>query len=225
MVSVTGICGTLVTLCATTINNVPTEEVVAQISYENVDYNEQIVEMMGEGSILYSSRDLLSPEEIQKVQEYIEYQEEQERLAELERQRIEEEQRKAMEYPYKNYRQTYYSVQEGERSLGAGYTINSPEIKVIDNVMNFYDEEYGYLPIIAINIDEVLASGLNGRGTPNTYGSVVEIKYPDDSIQQAIILDACGACSWDSRIDLWVWSNDISMDVSGVEFKYLRNGW
>lgn len=221
MVSVTGICGTLVTLCATTINNVPTEEVVAQISYENVDYNEQIVEMVGGGLDLYSSRDLLSPEEIQKIQEYIEYQEEQERLAELERQRIEEEQRKAMEYPYKNYRQTYYSVQEGERSLGAGYTINSPEVKVIDNIMHFNDEEYGYLPIYAIDINEVVNGEQNDKGVWNLYGSIIELKQGDNT-WKGIILDACGACSRDNRVDLWVKSNDVELDIRGIDWKYIR---
>ena len=51
-------------------------------------------------------------------------------------------------------------------------------------------------PIIAVNIDEVLAVGLNERGIPNYYGTILEITYPEGETQKAIVLDACGACSW-----------------------------
>lgn len=228
MVSVTGICGTLITLCAT-LNNVPTEEVVAQISYETVDSKEQMVELLeDEVSDLYAPRDLLSSEVLDVFQNYLEYQQEleQQRIAE-EQARIEKERQRALEqqYTHKDYRQTYYSVQEGERNLGAGYNVNSSEIEVINNIMNFYDNEYGYLPIVAININEVLDSGLNAQGTPNLYGSVIEIKYPNEDTQKAIVLDACGACSRASKIDLWVYNNAPSLDISGIEFKYVRKGW
>lgn len=238
MTNFTTLCGTLATLCAT-LNNVPTEEVVAQLSYETVDSKEHLVELVSEGMNPYATRDLISDEMHEFFSGYLEYQKEQERLAELERQRIAEEQarleeqrrqeelarKRAMEYSHKNYRQTYYSVQEGETNLGAGYNMYSSQVRVIDNVMNFYDQEYGYLPIVAININEVLASGLNHRGTPNLYGSVIQMKYPNGKVQKAIVLDACGACSRAKKIDLWVYYNAPSLDISNVEFKYIRKGW
>ena len=233
MVSETIICGTLISLCAT-LNNVPTEEVVAQISYETLSSKEHLVAMVEDTINPYLPRDILSKEVMELFQGYIEYEKEQERLAEIERQRLieeqereEEERRKALEnmYPYKNYRQTYYSVQEGEISLGSLYYYGHDKVKAIDNVMHFNDSEYGWIPIVAININEVYASGVNENGTPNLYGSVIEMKYNNDTTTKAIVLDACGECSRSSKIDLWVYRNDQTLDTQGVDFRYLRKGW
>lgn len=243
MVSVTTLCGTLVTVCAT-MSNVPTEEVVAQSTYDLVD-SEQITQWVNDLTMTYRSnpREAVKSEVIEYIQGYWEYQEEQERLAELERQRIAEEQarleeqrrqeelariereRIANEFPNVGFRQTYYSVAEGETNLGAGYSVNSREVSVINNVMNFYDSAYGNLPIYAIDMNEVLASGFNSRGVPNLYGSVIEIEDENGNRSKGIILDACGACRYAKKIDLWTYSNNQSHDVSNLKFRYLRYGW
>lgn len=123
------------------------------------------------------------------------------------------------------YRQTYYSVEEGELSVGALYSYNDAEMRIIDNVIHFNDSEYGYLPVIAINMNEVLASGQNSKGTWNAYGSVVELGYPNGETKNAIILDACGECRYASKIDLWVYENQERHDTDNVTMKYLRRGW
>ena len=123
------------------------------------------------------------------------------------------------------YRQTYYSVEEGELSVGALYSYNDEEMQIIDNVIHFNDSEYGYLPVIAINMNEVLASGQNSRGIWNVYGSVVELGYPTGETKNAIILDACGECSYASKIDLWVYENQERHDIDNVTLKYIRRGW
>lgn len=209
------------------MNNVPTEEVVAQISYDTVDSPKQIIEIAEEGADPYT-RNIPDPEVVERVLAYQEAIAEQERIQqeELEKRLAEEErQRELASYTNKGYRQTYYSVEEGEKNLGAGYGFTSSEIAVIDNVMNFYDNDYGYLPIYAVNIDEVMASGLNEKGTPNIYGSVIQIKDENGNVSNGIILDACGACSRADKIDLWVYNNDIVHDVANLDFKYVRNGW
>lgn len=122
------------------------------------------------------------------------------------------------------YRQTYFSVEEGETKVGALISFNDKDVKVIDNVINYNDTDFGYLPIIAIDINEVKESGLNKKGTWNVYGSVVELDYGDYK-QLAIILDACGACSRYKRIDLWVYKNDITFDVPTVHMTYVRYSW
>lgn len=243
MVSVTTLCGTLVTVCAT-MSNVPTEEVVAQSTYDSVD-SEQITQWVNELTTTLRSnpREAVTLEVVEYLVGYKEYQEEQERLAELERQRIAEEQarleeqrrqeelariereRIANEFPNVGFRQTYYSVAEGETNLGAGYSVNSREVSVINNVMNFYDSAYGNLPIYAIDMNEVLASGFNSRGVPNLYGSVIEIEDENGNRSKGIILDACGACRYAKKIDLWTYSNNQSHDVSNLKFRYLRYGW
>lgn len=126
---------------------------------------------------------------------------------------------------FKDYRQTFYSVTGGEVKVGYGLTYQDDSVKVIDNVMHYYDAKYEWLPIVAINIDEVLEVGLNERGIPNYYGTVLEITYPEGDTQKAIVLDACGACSWDNRIDLWVYDHDYQHDIKGIEYRIVREGF
>ena len=126
---------------------------------------------------------------------------------------------------FKDYRQTFYSVTAGEVKVGYGLTYQDDSVKVIDNVMHYYDAQYEWLPIVAINIDEVLEVGLNERGIPNYYGTVLEITYPEGDTQKAIVLDACGACSWDNRIDLWVYDHDYQHDIKGIEYRIVREGF
>ena len=126
---------------------------------------------------------------------------------------------------FKDYRQTFYSVTGGEVKVGYGLTYQDDSVKVIDNVMHYYDAQYEWLPIVAINIDEVLEVGLNERGIPNYYGTVLEITYPEGGTQKAIVLDACGACSWDNRIDLWVYDHDYQHDIKGIEYRIVREGF
>ena len=126
---------------------------------------------------------------------------------------------------FKDYRQTFYSVTGGEVKVGYGLTYQDDSVKVIDNVMHYYDAQYEWLPIVAINIDEVLEVGLNERGIPNYYGTVLEITYPEGDTQKAIVLDACGACSWDNRIDLWVYDHDYQHDIKGIEYRVVREGF
>ena len=126
---------------------------------------------------------------------------------------------------FKDYRQTFYSVPAGEVKVGYGLTYQDDSVKVIDNVMHYYDAQYEWLPIVAINIDEVLEVGLNERGIPNYYGTVLEITYPEGDTQKAIVLDACGACSWDNRIDLWVYDHDYQHDIKGIEYRIVREGF
>ena len=129
------------------------------------------------------------------------------------------------EVVFKDYRQTFYSVTAGEVKVGYGLTYQDDGVKVIDNVMHYYDEEYDWLPIVAVNIDEVLEVGLNEQGVPNYYGTVLEITYPKGETQKAIVLDACGACSWDNRIDLWVYDHDYQHDIKGIEYRIIREGF
>lgn len=172
-----------------------------QISYTNTD-NRILNELSGEVLLDSSNKNMLKT----KSNEHDEY-------------KIEE-----VEYQNLGFRQTFYSVEQGEISLGSGYNYLSDKVSNIDNVMHFDDDIYGKLPIYAIDINEVTNSGQNEKGTWNIYGSIIEIT-DGTSTWQGVIGDACGACSWDNRIDLWVYNNDISMDVSGLSWRYVRYGW
>ena len=53
------------------------------------------------------------------------------------------------EVVFKDYRQTFYSVTAGEVKVGYGLTYQDDSVKVIDNVMHYYDAQYEWLPIVA----------------------------------------------------------------------------
>lgn len=127
---------------------------------------------------------------------------------------------------YKDFRQTFYSVDSGEVKVGYGVSYNDESVRNINNVMHFFDDGYQeWLPVVAVDINEVLEVGLNKRGIPNYYGTVLEITYPSGEAQKAIVLDACGACSRDNRIDLWVYKNDYNHDIKGIEYRVIREGF
>lgn len=125
-----------------------------------------------------------------------------------------------------DYRQTFYSVEEGETGVGyVGMTMDNPLIREIDNVMHYNDVEFGWLPIIAIDINEVIESGLNEVGTYNYYGTVYNVQYEDGTTTDAIVLDSCGACTRHDRIDLWVYDNDYTHDKEVDSIFLKRSGF
>lgn len=219
--------------------NVVSEDIAQQnIPYSQVEQS-QIDEVVEDMLAPAYTREIPNLETLEYVQGYYKYKEEQERLEQEriteEQRRLEEEQRKLEEqYKYQQwlnsfnrqgYRQTYYSVAEGETRLGSGYDINSSEVRNINNVMHFNDSVYGWLPIYAVNMDEVTASGTNSKGIWNLYGSVIEIKDQNNNSKLGIVLDACGACRYANKIDLWVYDNQASLDVKNLDWKYIRKGW
>lgn len=225
-------------LIACQLNEVSEDITQQSIPYSQVEQS-QINEVVKDMFAPTYSREIPSLETMEYVQGYYRYKEEQERLEQErlaeERRRLEEEQKRLEEqrkyeewlnsFNRQNYRQTYYSVAEGETSLGSGYTINSLEVRNIDNVMHFNDSVYGWLPIYAVNMDEVTASGANSKGIWNLYGSVIEIKDQNNNSKLGIVLDACGACRYANKIDLWVYDNQASLDVKNLDWKYIRKGW
>lgn len=128
-----------------------------------------------------------------------------------------------------NYRQTYYTYVDGDFSVGARtpdgelITLGTPGLAVIDNEMKWYDSDYGWISIFAINLDEVKATQ-NGYDF-DVYGSIIEITYPDGNSEHGIILDACGACRYEDKIDKWLYEKDKTKDIKGVSFIYKRYGW
>ena len=134
------------------------------------------------------------------------------------------------EQEYTDYRQTYYTVAEGEFQVGAreqngrAINLNNPNIKIIDNQVMYNDDDYGYVPIVAINWNEVLDSQV-GKYEFAVYGSIIEINYPDGTVEDAIVLDSCGACRYSNKIDKWINQPDSSEDVKGVSYTYKRYGW
>ena len=125
------------------------------------------------------------------------------------------------------FRQTFYSViGNNETHLGyLGLSEHDPRIRNIDNIMHYNDEQFGWIPVIAVDIDAVKSTGLNDIGTYNAYGSVLAVGYTDGTCTNAIVLDACGACAIHDRIDLWVYRDDYAHDKSVEAIEIIRTGF
>lgn len=208
-------------------NVVSDEDITEQKHYSQVDeshINEIIEDILAPSY----SREIPSLETLEYVQGYYEYVEEQE-LARQARLIEEEQERQYQEwldsFDRKGYRQTYYGTFENEDSVGAGFSYSSPEINNINGVYHYNDEEYGEVQVVAISLNEVLASGQNDKHIWNIYGSIIEMKYPSGEIKNAIILDACSACDSADKIDLWVSTPNTDLDIMGVDWRYVRKGW
>ena len=223
--------------------NTMSEDITQQKHYSELETSE-IEELIEETLVPTTySRSVANLDTIDYIDGYYEYVEEQERI---EQERIAEEQRKLEEqhrleeearqreleriawenrFDRKDYRQTYYGTFENEVSVGAGFSVYSPEIKSINGVYHFNDTQYGYVQVVAISLREVLNSGQNSRGIWNIYGSIIEMKYPNGEVKNAIVLDACSACDKADKIDLWVSTPNSNFDIVGVDWRYVRKGW
>ena len=223
--------------------NQVSEEVTTQKHYSLVDsfeIEELVQDILAPTSY---SREIAEVEVVEYINGYYDYVEEQERLEQEriaeEQRRLQEEQRRLAEeerqreleriawenrFDRKGYRQTVYSISEGETHLGSGLYYGHPSVRNINNVMHYNDAEYGWLPIYAININEVTASGQNSRGIWNIYGSIIEMKQGDKT-WYAFLGDACGECSRSNKIDLWTYSVDLSLDTTGIDWRIVRYGY
>lgn len=239
MVSNLSLCLVGVALCQST----PMSEDITQqnIPYSQVDES-QINNLLEDILAPSYNREIPSLDTIEYIEGYYDYVEEQERLEQEriaeEQRRLEEQQRLAEEerqreleriawenrFDRKGYRQTVYSVTDGEVQLGSGLYYGHPSVRNINNVMHYNDAEYGWIPIYAININEVIASGQNSRGIWNIYGSIIEMRQGDKT-WYASIQDACGRCRYESKIDMWTYSVDLSLDTTGIDWRIVRYGY
>lgn len=243
MVSNLSLCLTLGLL--TCNPNSMSEDIITQQKHYSQLESTDVEQMVSELYSMQTSYKTFTLEEMDKAlntynyllgyQDYLEEQKrlEEERIAEEQR-RLEEEQARIEQerqhqewlnsFDRQGFRQTTYTVAEGETSLGSGLYYGHPNVKVIDNVMHYNDSEYGWLPIYAININEVLGSGLNQKGTPNLYGSIIELKH-NNKTWLGFVADACGACSRSSKVDLWAYHLDYSLDVQNIDWRIIRYGY
>lgn len=223
--------------------NQVSEEVTTQKHYSLVDsfeIEEMVQDILAPTSY---SREIAEVEVVEYINGYYDYVEEQERLEQEriaeEQRKLEEEQRRLAEeerqreleriawenrFDRKGYRQTVYSISEGETHLGSGLYYGHPSVRNINNVMHYNDAEYGWIPIYAININEVISSGQNSRGIWNIYGSIIEMRQGDKT-WYASIQDACGRCRYESKIDMWTYSVDLSLDTTGIDWRIVRYGY
>lgn len=234
MVSTLPLCVTVgLALCQ---SNTMSEDITQQKHYSELTATdvEQLIEEITVPTTYESN--VVDLETIEYINGYYDYVEEQERL---EQERIAEEQRRLEEeakqreleriawenrFDRQDYRQTYYSVVDGETTLGSLFYYGHSSIRNINNIMHYNDPQYGWLPVYAINMNEVTSSGQNSNGTWNIYGSVIEVRQGDET-WHGIVLDACGACRYSNKIDLWTYNHDVSLDTTGIDWRIVRYGY
>ena len=234
MVSTLPLCVTVgLALCQ---SNTMSEDITQQKHYSELtatDVEQMIEEITVPNTYESNVVDLETIEYINGYYDYVEEQErlEQERIAEEQRRLEEEAKQRELEriawenrFDRKDYRQTYYSVVDGETTLGSLFYYGHSSIRNINNIMHYNDSQYGWLPVYAINMNEVTSSGQNANGTWNIYGSVIEVRQGDKT-WNGIVLDACGACRYANKIDLWTYSHDVSLDVTGLDWRIVRYGY
>ena len=234
MVSTLPLCVTVgLALCQ---SNTMSEDITQQKHYSELtatDVEQMIEEITVPTTYESNVVDLETIEYINGYYDYVEEQErlEQERIAEEQRRLEEEAKQRELEriawenrFDRQGYRQTYYSVVDGETTLGSLFYYGHSSIRNINNIMHYNDSQYGWLPVYAINMNEVTSSGQNSNGTWNIYGSVIELRQGDKT-WNGIVLDACGACRYSNKIDLWTYSHDVSLDVTGLDWRIVRYGY
>ena len=234
MVSTLPLCVTVgLALCQP---NTMSEDITQQKHYSELtatDVEQMIEEITVPTTYESNVVDLETIEYINGYYDYVEEQErlEQERIAEEQRRLEEEAKQRELEriawenrFDRKDYRQTYYSVVDGETKLGSLFYYGHSSIRNINNIMHYNDPQYGWLPVYAINMNEVTSSGQNAKGTWNIYGSVIELRQGDKT-WHGIVLDACGACRYANKIDLWTYNRDASLDTTGIDWRIVRYGY
>ena len=217
-------------------SNTMSEDITQQKHYSELtatDVEQMIEEITVPTTYESNVVDLETIEYINGYYDYVEEQErlEQERIAEEQRRLEEEAKQRELErivsenrFDRQDYRQTYYSVVDGETKLGSLFYYGHSSIRNINNIMHYNDPQYGWLPVYAINMNEVTSSGQNANGTWNIYGSVIELRQGDKT-WHGIVLDACGACRYSNKIDLWTYSHDVSLDTTGIDWRIVRYGY
>ena len=217
-------------------SNTMSEDITQQKHYSELtatDVEQMIEEITVPTTYESNVVDLETIEYINGYYDYVEEQEqlEQERIAEEQRKLEEEARQRELEriawenrFDRQDYRQTYYSVVDGETKLGSLFYYGHSSIRNINNIMHYNDSQYGWLPVYAINMNEVTSSGQNAKGTWNIYGSVIELRQGDET-WHGIVLDACGACRYANKIDLWTYKRDVSLDTTGIDWRIVRYGY
>ena len=125
-----------------------------------------------------------------------------------------------------NFKQTTYSVKDENLKITAnGTKWNGDKTRVNNNSIQYYDNQFGWCDIYAVNIDQVKEHGTGKAAVYNSslHGSIMEIKHQDGTTTNGIILDACGEAKKKAIIDKWVYNQEKENEM--VDWFIKRQGW
>ena len=127
-----------------------------------------------------------------------------------------------------DFTMTWYDVKtEGGVQVAHGEYWNDTNMRVHNNDIQYNDPEYGWIPVVALNINQMKEFG--SVVTSEMHGSVIEIKYPDGTKEKAIVLDVCGSARSKRIVDRWVYDGKIAQpkygNLQGISFRFVRFGF
>ena len=125
-----------------------------------------------------------------------------------------------------NFKQTTYSVKdEGLHTTANGTKWNSDKTRINNNTIQYFDNQFGWCDIYAVNIDQVKEHGTGKASVYNSklHGSIMEVKHQDGTTTNGIILDACGEARKKAIIDKWVYNQEKENEM--VDWFIKRQGW
>ena len=82
---------------------------------------------------------------------------------------------------------------EGGVVASYGLFWNDDDMRVENNYIQYNDEQYGWVNVYALNVDQMKEYGTVVTST--ALGSIIEVRLPDSSSHYGIVLDVCGACA------------------------------
>jgi 3D (Asp-Asp-Asp) domain-containing protein len=128
------------------------------------------------------------------------------------------------------YTRTWYDVDvEGGILSSYGKYWNDKDMRVEGNFIQYNDEQYGWINVYALNVDQMKEYGTVVTST--VLGSIIEVKLPNSaSTHYGIVLDVCGACAKAKKIDVWVKNQYVAINNgthidNEVEFRFKRFGF
>lgn len=131
-----------------------------------------------------------------------------------------------------NFTMTWYDVvTEGGKQVAHGEYWNGDNMRVYNNDIQYYDEEYGWIPVVALNINQMKEFGTGRASVVNSamHGSVIEIQYPNGKTEKAVVLDVCGRAKNERIVDRWVYDGRKAQakygNLEGISFRFIRFGF
>ena len=106
-----------------------------------------------------------------------------------------------------NYKFTNYSVKdEGLTQASSGMKWNDKTYRVHNNYIQHYDEEYGWVNLVAVNKDLLTEGGKNVWNS-DLHNTILDVELDNGEHFNAMVVDHCGASGNKPILDIWQYNS------------------
>ena len=106
-----------------------------------------------------------------------------------------------------NYKFTNYSVKdEGLTQASSGMKWNDKTNRVHNNYIQHYDEEYGWVNLVAVNKDLLTKGGKNVWNS-DLHNTILDVELDNGEHFNAMVVDHCGASGNKPILDIWQYNS------------------